>query len=48
MSLTSHGRFGTSLEPKRLSIGDDASSFMESMGRNPNLNSSDILVSKKL
>ena len=48
MSLTSHGRFGGSLEPKRLSIGDDASSFMESMGRNPNFNSSDILVSKKL
>ncbi len=49
MSLSQHGRFGgASIERKRLSIGDDASSFMESMGRNPRLNSSDILVSRKL
>lgn len=43
MSFT-HSHFGI----KKKSLGEEASSFMESMGRNPRLNSSDVLVSRKL
>ena len=35
------------LDRKR-SIGDDASSFIETMGKNPNLNNSDLAINKHL